>query len=213
MKFIYSVVTIILVTACNADINQTPLTFDYGKTANGLYTNSYFNMTMPYDTSWFVQEKDAMNKLVLENSEMIFNDDQLTNKQLEASMINTAYLFTIFNYEVGAPVDFNPSLIVMAENLKNYPGIETGKDYLYHSKKLLKNSKINYTFGNDSVDIVKIGNEKFHRLRAYIETPDVTISQHYMCRITKGFSLAFIISYASPEKKLALETMLGKVQF
>lgn len=213
MRFLFLLTTTFLILSCGSETGKKTVNFDYGKVKQGVYSNNYFNFSIPYDTTWNVQEQDAMSKLVREKSDVMFDEEQLSPEQLEASMINTAYLFTLFKHEVGAAVDFNPSLIVLAENLKNYAKITTAKEYIQNSKELLLNSKIDYSFGNDSIDVVKIGSKNFHRLKAYINTPDINISQHYFCHVTKGFSLAFIISFSSPEGQKELENILGDVKF
>lgn len=185
--------------------------FDYGRVEGNIYKNDFFNVTITFDSAWVVQNKALMKQLRKAGRAQIAGDDQRLKRMLKAAEVNTANLFSIFKHEVGAPIKFNPSFIVMAENIKNFPGIKSGKDYLFHVKNLLKRSQLKYAFDKEA-HLRKIGSKDFWVLEASAEYLGMTITQEYFTRLYKGFTFSIIISYVSQEDKLALYEMLNEMK-
>ena len=173
--------------------------FDYGNAKSGVYTNNYFDFEIKFDTSWHVQSQAQLNGLVKRGQKMLENNE-LLNKAIEASKVNTAYLFAMFKYEVGAAVQSNPSLMVVAENTKSLPGIKKGKDYLFHAKNSLSQTQLNYTFDPIS-ETKKLGSFEFDILTAKLDVMTKKIVQEYITTVTDGFALSFILSYTSDQEK------------
>lgn len=103
-------------------------------------------MEVSFNPNWIVQDKQEMNQLVKLRNDLIAADDKKLKYFVKASQVNTAYLLSVFKYEVGAAVEFNLLFMIVAENTKNFTGIKNGKDYLFHAKKLLKQSQMSYSF-------------------------------------------------------------------
>lgn len=211
MKNLTYLILAIFAFGCSAPQQNLPDEFDLGATENGLYTNSYFNLEIPFDPTWSMQDKQDLNKLIEVGRELATGDDQELKAILKASQVNTAYLLTLFKYELGAAVAFNPSLMVIAENVNSFPGIKTGKDYLFHSKKLLKQSPMDYTFDKEVFERT-IGERGFHVMEAKLNLMETTITQEYMSTISKGFSLAIVISYTTEEEKNELFQIIDKIK-
>jgi hypothetical protein len=211
MKNIFTFLVILSCASCASDASKTAQLFDLGKAENGIYTNTFFNLEVPFDTSWKVQDKQQMSDIIKASENIILGDDKLAKKLLDASLVNSAYLFTIFKHEVGAAVDFNPSLMVMAENTKIYPGIQTGSDYLFHTKKLLAQTQMDYDFDKPLFK-QKIGSVDFDTQEAILHYMNHSITQEYASYVTKGFCLTFILSYANEAEKNELHLMLDQVK-
>jgi hypothetical protein len=113
----------------------------------------------------------------------------------------------MFKYQVGAAVSFNPSLMTIAENTKRMPGIKVGKDYLFHAKKNLQQTKLSYTF-DENYTSKKLGKYNFDILTARLNGYATPIIQEYFATVMDGFTLSFIISYSSTEEKRELYDVL-----
>lgn len=185
--------------------------FDFGETEKGFYQNEFFNMEVSFDSLWVIQNKEQLNNLVKAGTDLVAGDDASLKAAVKASKVNTAYLLTVFKYEVGAAVTYNPSLMIIAENTKNFPGIKNGSDYLFHSKKLLQQSQMEYYFDKE-IFTKKIGESEFHVMEAKIDYLGTTIVQEYMTTVTKGFSLSLIISYTTEEEKEELKKIIDNTK-
>jgi len=183
--------------------------FDYGKIKDNTYKNDFFDIEITFNTEWFVQSKEQERTIMKQGVDLIKDED--LKPLIEASKVNTAQLITILKYEFGSAVDSNPSFMALAENVKNFPGIKRGKDYLFHSKKLLQKSLPDKcSFEKDFYE-KSIGNMEFDVMEVKINHLNQTIIQEYFSTIKKGFCLSFIISYSNDEEKKELYSIIDKI--
>ncbi len=198
-------------TTCSSQEKRLGDNFDYGKVKNDTYQNDYFEMEITFNPNWVIQDKQQMNQLIETGKDMLAGEDETLQAVIEASMVKTAYLFTIFKHEVGAPVESNPSFMAVAENTSSLPGIKKGEDYLFHAKKLIQQSQLDYYFEKDFYETT-IGNMKFDVMEAKLDYMNKTIVQEYISTVTKGFSLTFIVSYTNEAEKSELYSILDKIK-
>ncbi|SFT42129.1 hypothetical protein SAMN05216474_0468 [Lishizhenia tianjinensis] len=203
-------IALITLLSCNNQ-NKIPENFDFGQVSNGLYTNDYFEMEVHFDPNWAVQNKEEMNNLIEMGNELVSEGDEEMKKLIEASKVNTAYLLTVFKYEVGTPVEFNPSFMIIAENTKNFSRIKDGGDYLVEAKKTLKQTPMNYSFNKPVYEKI-INNTSYHILEAELSYVGKSITQEYISTVKNGFSLLFTLSYSTEEEKSELYKVLNKIK-
>lgn len=196
---------------CLNEVKNLPENFDYGTIGNGSYANNYFEMTVSFNPDWKIGSEEQMNKIADKGKDLIAGDDSELKRGIKAAEVNSAYLLTVSRHEIGTTVEFNPSLLVVAENIKNFPEIKNGSDYLIQTKNLLQQSQINYYF-EKAVYKKQIGTLTFHVLEGKINYGTVVVTQEYYTTITKGFSLSFIISYANEEDKQELDTIIESIK-
>jgi hypothetical protein len=209
-KIIYLFIVSVLLS-CSDENKNLPENFDFGKIEDGTYKNDYFDMEVLFNPNWIVQDKQEMNNLVERGSDLVTGDNKNLKSIVKASQVNTAYLLAVFKHEVGAAVEYNPSFMIVAENTKNFPGIKNGKDYLFHAKKLLKQTQIPYSFEKEVLER-KIGNSLFHVMEARLDYMGKIIIQEYISTVNKGFSLSFIISYSTDKEKSELYEVVDNVK-
>ena len=209
-NLIYLIISITLF-ACNSKKDNLPKEFDFGKTKSGLYTNAYFNLKVNFNPSWIIQDKQQMNNLVEMGNNLVSGDDNTLKAVLEASQVNTAYLLTIFKYEYGSAVEFNPSFMIIAENKKSFPGMKNGADYLFHAKRMLEQTQLEYYFEKDFYDKT-IGKTKFYVMEAKLNNLNKTITQEFITTISDGFSLSFVASYSTEDEKNELYRIINSIK-
>ncbi|MFP4384850.1 MAG: hypothetical protein ACLFSE_12460, partial [Spirochaetia bacterium] len=66
---------------------------------------------------------------------------------------------------MGASVDENPNIVIGVENLEGLPGIKTTEDYLFHTRKSLKNSNFNFDYLSEDAETVEINGTDYSLLR------------------------------------------------
>jgi len=201
----------ILTLSCKSD-NQ-PKDFDYGKVENSIYLNSFFGFELELPSDWFVQTKELTDNLSEMGKDIVAGEDKNMKALLNASEINTANLLAIFKYEIGAAVDYNPNLILVAENLKNAPGIKTGGDYLFQTRKFLIQSQLEYEIIDDEFNKEVINNQEFYTMNTSMNYMGQNIKQVYYSTINKGFCLSAIISFIDEEQKMGLKKVISSMKF
>lgn len=209
-NFIY-ILFAISILSCTKKEKNLPDNFDFGTTEQGVYTNDYFDLEIQFDPSWSVQDKQQVNNLVESATDISMKDNQNLKSIVKASMVNSAYLLTIFKYEVGSPVEFNPSFMAIAENTKNFPGIKNGGDYLFHAKNLLDQTNLEYRYEKEVFE-KEISNANFHILEAKIDVGDRTVTQEYYATVSNGFSLSFIVSYMNESERDELYQIIKNIK-
>lgn len=200
-----------LVTACKKDTK--PADFDYGHLENGNYLNTYFGFTLSLPRGWMVQSQQQMDKMTKEGAEFASGDNKELKAQMKASEVNSANLLSVFKYSQGSVAKFNPSLMLVAENLRNFPAIKDGEHYLFQVRNMLQQTKLHY----QSIDSVygheNLGGRDFSRMNSVMLYQDLQIHQSYFSLLSKSFSLSAVISYTADSDRVALEKVLHSIKW
>ena len=206
-------ISIFLIFTISCSNNSKPKDFDYGKVENDRYVNSYFDLELNLPSHWIVQTKEQTENLSKRGKELIAGDNKNMKAVFKASEINTANLIAAFQYEVGSAVDYNPSFMLVAENLKGFPGIKTGSDYLFQTRKLMKQSQFQYDSIDDEFKKIIINNQEYYLMNTSVNYAGYTIRQEYYSTLQDGFCISAIISYNDDEQKSILKKVINSMKF
>jgi hypothetical protein len=154
-----------------------------------------------------------MENITKVGKDMVAGDDENMKAIVKASDVNTANLLGVFQHEYGSPVQFNPNFLVVAENVKAAPGMRTGSDYLFQSRRLLTQSQFQYDRIDETFEKETINGTDFYKMNAEVSLMGITIRQIYYSTILKGFSFNVIISYSSDEQKDSLLKVINSMTF
>ena len=187
--------------------------FDYGHVENNKYFNSFFDLEILLPQDWVVQSKEKSEEIAKLGKDIAVGDDNNLKAEIEASEINSANLLAVFEYEVGAAVDYNPSFVLVAENLINAPGVKNGSDYLFQTRKLLKQSQMHYAYIDEEFEREVINDQEFYSMNCQIEYMGFHIYQKYFSTIQNGFCISAIISFVDEEQKNDLEQIVKAIVF
>ena len=213
MKYCLSLCLIVFVIVGCKNQNM-PENFDYGTIEDNIYRNEYFDVEFTFDSKWHIQTQEDMDDLMKAGEELLPEDKNI-EEVLKASEINTATLFSIFKHELGSAVDFNPSFLLFVENIKNFEGIETGKDYLEYykesNKEAVESSPVSYKFDND-IYTTTISGQKFNVLEYELLLMGQEVHQKYFTMVSRGFTFNFFMSFTNDEEKQELQKILDSVK-
>jgi hypothetical protein len=201
----------ILTPCCNS--NSQPDNFDYGHVENGKYVNDYFDCNIKLPEAWVVQSKEQTENLANTGRKLVVGDDDKMQAALKASEINTANLLAVFQYELGSAVEYNPNIMIVAESVKNAPGIKNGSDYLFQAKRVIQQGQFKYDYLSETFENEKINGTEFYKMDAQLNYMGLEIKQIYYSTVLKGFSFNLIISYNSEEQKEILLTSINSMIF
>ena len=200
-----------ILTACSTD-NQ-PAGFDYGSVNENVYSNDFFNCQIDLPEGWVVQSKEETERLTNLGKDLVAGDDERLKAVIDASQINSANLLSVFQFELGSPVEYNPNISVVAENVMHAPGIKSGADYLYQTRKLLMQSQFQYDYISEEYESETFNGKEFHRMDGLLSYAGLEIKQHYYSTITNGFAFNVIISYINDEQKSDLMAVINSITF
>lgn len=201
----------IALSACKND--KVPTNFDYGTIDDNEYSNDFFDFSLEFDETWTVQDQTEMNQIKDLGTSVIEESNKDLAEVVEASMVNTAFLFSIFKYTMGSTTQFNPSLLILAENSNNYiNSFQTGKDYLVEAKKLMEQSNVGFAF-EDEISLMTIDGQDFYVLKAKMLGANNEIQQEYIATLKHGFALSYILSFNNTADQIALYEMIHSSNF
>ncbi|HPI54613.1 MAG TPA: hypothetical protein PLU10_07950, partial [Chitinophagaceae bacterium] len=131
---------------------------------------------------------------------------------VDANMIRVANLLSVFKFELGASVDYNPGIVAVAENVSIFTGMKNGHDYLENSKKIIEQSQLDYK--NILIDEtpVDINGISFYKMKGLLSIAGLELQQEFFVTIRHKFALAFIISYTKEADKNDLYKVLETIQ-
>lgn len=185
---------------------------DFGGITNSVYRNVYFGLSVAIPSDWSVQDQEAQRELVATGSKLVYGDDQNKQAILKATELKTVNMFAVFEYPAGSPVPFNPSVMALAEDVRSYPGIKTGKDYLYHVKEQLESGQMQVGFPKPDYS-VKMDGVDFGILPLEISIGKKTVHEEYYATIMKGYAISFVIAYATDPQEASLQKILNSIKF
>ncbi|MDW5287271.1 hypothetical protein [Formosa sp. PL04] len=212
MKSMCLALLILCVISCKKEVKNLPEDFDFGETKDNVYINPYFGLTFEYPSDWSLQSKHDIKAITDTGEKYLARENTKMGSILKASQINTAYLFSIFRHPLKSTQDYNASLSVIAENIAGNPEIMRGRDYLFNSKELLKQTPAQYEF-EEGFDTKIIDGDTFDILRAKASYGRHNVEQEFFCIVRHGFSLSFILSYTNGEEKAALYKIINSIEF
>ncbi len=177
---------------------------------DGRYTNEYFGLTLSIPDGWFVASDDSEQFMMEVGEDIVAGDDATLKAAMKVSKKTTFQLLTLTEFEMGAAVEFNPNLILMAERVAHMPGIKSGDDYLFHTNKVLLSTQLPYELTKDSYP-EQLGGRKWFRADFIINQPSMPIEQSYFATKREDFVLIVILSAATKEQMAALERIAESI--
>jgi hypothetical protein len=206
MRIFILVLCLVAVLACRRS-SKIPDDFDYGKIENGVYNNNYFQFKIPVPENWAVQTREQVQQLQKQDGESA-NSSELRST-IKATDVQAAILLTVLKNKPEKSLnEFNPSFIILAENLGGSAVMKTGKDYLEHAKEVMKQSSLSYQFAPNYYS-EKIGNRKFDGMDLTLDS----VQRTYYSMINRNFALSLIISSRDDQQKQELKNVINKIRF
>jgi len=186
---------------------------DSGSVSESVYTNDFFQFSYQFPKGWSVQEQTT-KRYIMEMGKAIMSGGDPTRKAvLEVAEKHSYQLLAVFEHPFGAPVPFNPGIIVMAEDLSFAPGIQTAGDYLLRVKMALAPRHLELKILREPTDCL-FGGKSFSRMDLSIETSTGTVVyESFVSTLLGRNALAFVFVGEKPERLDQLVPTLNTLEF
>ena len=210
------ILSVIAIQAANAQKEEIPKYFDGGKVENGVFDCPYFQFKMDIPEEWVGLDDEQMTALLNANlTEEQKEEAKGGFKAMEKTKtknLPSAVLMWALEFEPGTPVEYNPNMMVVADNADFQKELKNDHEFL---DKAVNDLVAMGNFAIDTVhgiDTIVIGGKEF--LRAKIDAFGMQPSStDMMIRLEKNFFLSFIINYQSEEVKKTEWRSLESVTF
>ena len=204
-------ITCLILVGCNK-AKESENFINYGEISGGVYTNNYFNMSIDVPENWVVQSQAAQKELLELGGDLLSGGDENFKNVLDESQKRIVNMFAFFKFEVGAPVEFNPNIISIAEKITDFPGVKSGNDYLFHTKKQLQAGQIGYEFPNE-IYVKNISGVSFDVMPMQTSIGTFTVYQEYYATKINDYALTFTLSYSTDEEQDELNEIVDTLKF
>jgi hypothetical protein len=186
---------------------------DFGTIKNSVYQNDYLGFSVAIPTNWCVQDQEAQRQILRRGLSVVAGDDKSLKATLRASELQSVYLFAAFKYPPGSPVTNNPAIMAVAENVRHLPGIQRGRDYLFHAKQLLQSGQVGVSFPGE-VYTERLSGVDFDAMDVELSLGGRIAKEKYYATIRKGYALSLLFVCGpdgeEPFQKNVLNTVVFK---
>lgn len=189
--------------------NKSALTVQKGE---NLYVNEYLGMSVKKPDGWYSQSAEELLMLQNRGKDTLAGDDKNLKALLETSMESSLPVFGFFRYPPGTPGKLNQSVLSTAENIKMFPGVKTGCDYLHHAKQLISQGKVVYTFSKGCQEKA-FGSKKLGYIDATVNFGKQKIKQRYYSTIIGHHAVSIIETYFDEESKRSVNGIVQTLKF
>ena len=211
-KSLRSVPIIVLAMLMSGCVKKASDEIDFGTLSNSVYQNKYFGFSVTLPKDWSVQDQKARRQLTKKGAQLVAGDNKNLEAVVKASELQTVNLITVFEHPLGSPVAYNPSIVGVAEMVRELPGIKRGKDYFFQARKILEAGQIQVSFPKDYYS-ERLGGVEFDVMELEISMLGKVIKQKYYAAIQKGYALCFIVSFTNDEEAASLQRILSSITF
>lgn len=201
------------VSACNmAGKIDAEENFDYGQTQQNVYFNRYFDFKMPIPAEWIQLNREEL--YAFDNEDEPGYNPAKMETTTKAKDVETVTILSLNKYPEDSIVDFNPSLMIVVENVSANFMIKDGKDYVGALVKALKDTDLDYQFDENSTPKT-IGGKEFYILNTSVDNQlmDQPITQLYYSTVIKGFALVGILTYTGESDGTELAQVMEGMVF
>lgn len=202
----FGLIIIAVMSFCFTSKGQITV-FDMGHVEYGVYKNNYFNFKIMLPNAWYIQTPSQDDNTSSDGS----TGDSETI--MDASEVSTANLLEAFQYKVGTEVEFNPSILIGAENIMDAPEIKNGNDFLLLVKDLIVQEEIEYDYVSDEIEYQSINGTDFYKMVTRVNYNGVEIEQNYYSTVSNGFCFNIIISFNTGTQKEILLRSINTMIF
>ena len=210
LQFLVFTIGVLLLAGCGKKASDE---IDFGAVKNSVYENEFFGLHLALPAEWSVQDREMRQKLTETGTKMLAGEDKGIEAVLKnASKLQTVNLLAAFKHPVGTPVSFNPSIVCVAERVRELPGIKRGKDYHFHAKKLMESGQMRFEFPKE-MSTEKLGGVDFDVMHIAISFGTFTVQQKHYASIMKGYALIFVVSFTTADEESVLQNILEGVSF
>jgi hypothetical protein len=185
---------------------------DFGAINNSIYKNNYFGMTVTLPPDWSIQSQEAQKRNLNTGERILAGDDKNLNAVMKASELRVVNLFAASKYPKGSPVSYNPSILALAEDVRDFPGIKRGSDYHFHAKQLMQSGSLDVSFPKD-IYTQSLGGIDFDIMEVEIHVRGIVVRQKYYATIMKGYAVNIIISFTTDEDEASLQKIIDTLKF
>ncbi len=195
--------------------NKSEKIFDTGRLDSTTYYNSYFDFRIDVPKNWYIFNRQKLTEASQNAVEAIPNKS-VRDQVARIMELQSIPLLTMFKTEPGTVSDnFNPSVQIIAENLKWYPEVRTGEHYLRQALQLFLASGMPYKNFDVPITMSRMGGKPFYKMKLEADYGSYIVTQEWYSMVRDGFALNFGFTYDGLDTSQIdlMEAMKASIRF
>lgn len=173
----------------------------------GLHTNDFFNLSVQKPDAWYSQDFEEMMAMLEMGAKAMSGDDENMRAMIDGALDNTLPLFAFYEAPPGTPKPFNANIQGVAENIEDYPGIESGCGYLANTMSLMEQSAMQVDASSDCVTDTMAGTTMSTQ-PVRMQMGSMDIRQRYYTCLNGDHAVGFIMTWVDGDQKQQLDRIL-----
>lgn len=191
VQWILSAALVSSLAACASTPRHGP---GIGEVVDGRYENAYFEFELMVPEGWSIARSNAL-------AELLDGEGEDANPRSHNLFLATAH-------PLGTPVRANPTVLALAEDVSELPGIRDGADYLFHLIGLVAQSAETFESVGDAKP-VRLGGVLFHRQDVWVNGQ----LHSFVARRSDEFVLVFLLQQGEGADLAEVHDVLGRIHF
>ncbi len=180
-------------------------------TFNGsTYTNTYFGFNITIPSGWTVNSKEQRDSLMAVGRRM-FSNDPNAQKAYDELLLTSSCILYCSRAAIGTKTEANTSLIIIAEDLKNSPGITDGKEFLSCFKDEMDKTDIKVKSNN--ISSIHVDGKDIYYSEIKTKYLSVIVKQIDFAFIVKRYAIGITITYTDDKDFSTLVTAVKSLHF
>jgi hypothetical protein len=160
---------------------------------------------------WYAPTSEELLAAQKYTSNLLAGDNKTYKAILDTSLNSTITIFSFSEFPPGTPDKRNPGVSAVAENIKAFPGIKNGCDYLALSKETFKQSQIPIKFEDKCESRILNGTE-FKMGNAQISLGNQLVKQRYFLLVKDGYAIGVSLTYSDPQSEAKLNQIVNTIK-
>ncbi|MBL8878737.1 MAG: hypothetical protein JNG88_06410 [Phycisphaerales bacterium] len=188
--------------------------YDAGRWDGRRYVNESLGFSMSVPQDWHIADQDTTDALTDRGISFVANGDALLMRMAQTAKATTIQLVLASEHAPGKPGKVNNNIVVTAESLRGYPGIESAADYARAVEGVLRKTPLNYEFGVLKTR-VSIGGMKAACLPASLRAGNgqPEVQQRFYCVKMNDVALSFVLTYQDDIGFEKLRVVMNSIRF
>ena len=162
------------------------------------YINEYFGFVAEVPVEWYLK-KGINNDFKYETAtEFLSSRDENLKALLKSSIEKSYTVFNASRHPLGTPRKAYPNVSMMVENIRDFPGVKSAKDYLFVIEDTFKMNNNKVFFAPD-VTKVDLGGVEFWMRETSLTLGATDLHQKLYAKIKGNYILFFVCKTKSEE--------------
>mgnify|MGYP003983035971 CR=1 FL=1 len=175
------------------------------------YINEYFGFVTEVPVEWYLKKGTNDDFKYEAATEFLGSGDENLKALLKSSIEKNYTVFKASRHPLGTPGKTNPNVAMMVENIGDFPGIKSAKDYLFVMEDTLKMTNKKFSFAPD-VTKVDLGGVEFWMRESSFTLGATEVHSKDYAKMRDNYILVFVVTTISEDDENTVSELIRTIK-